>query len=368
MVIERAVSASGKKLNVAPIRKTNIISVSYTSSSPDKAAYVVRDLGERYLNAHLAAHSAPGSYKFFAEQAAKFRDQLKAVQNDIYQFHRKTQIFSMPQQSTAVIGHLEDTKAQIKDLDTQIRDEETRVAQNESELGSTSERLNTQIRNVSNQMAVQQLQTMLTDLQNRRIALGVKFKPTDRSISELDREIENTTQALARAQSSHLTESTSDINTVHQALTTDLLRTRIQLAGHRGIRALLAQNVGRYTARLDEMDEHAATLHELEQAERQTEENYALYARRLEEARMAESLDQQKFSNVIIIENPVASPIPTSPRLGLTLAIGFFIGLALSVVVAFLVESGGGSTATAGEQSDKPAFHAVRAYSVGTGD
>ena len=368
LAMAQAVRALTRALNVTPIRKTNIISVSYTNSSPEQAAFVVRDLGERYLNAHIAVHSAPGSYNFFADESAKFREQQKTTQNLISEFHRRTQIFSMPQQNAAVVGHLEETKAQLSELDAQIRQEATRLAEGERELAGTAPRLVTQVRHVPNQLAAQQLQTMLTDLQNRRIALAVKFKASDRAIVELDHEIQNTQGALHDAQTGPLTEQTSDVNTIHQSLAADLIKTRTNLEALKSRRGQLEKEVGQYVARLDSMDKNAGALRDLEQAQRQAEDNYLLYSRRLEEARMAESLDQQKFANVTIIEQPVASPIPVSPKLGVTLAVGTLLGIVLSLAIAFLLESGDRSNEPAPRHTRTPSFEPSRAFSASSGD
>jgi hypothetical protein len=68
--------ACKKDLVVIALRKTNIIEVDYRAADSDLAVAVLRDLGDRYLSAHLAAHSAPGTYKFFTEQVDKYGTQL----------------------------------------------------------------------------------------------------------------------------------------------------------------------------------------------------------------------------------------------------------------------------------------------------
>ena len=71
--IELGVMKLRNNLDVSAIRKTNVIQAKYRATSPDLAAKVLEDLSSRYLNAHLAAHSTPGSYGFFASELARFR-------------------------------------------------------------------------------------------------------------------------------------------------------------------------------------------------------------------------------------------------------------------------------------------------------
>ena len=72
--------------------------------------------------------------------------------------------------------------------------------------------------------------------------------------------------------------------------------------------------------------------------EKEAQDNYTLYTHRLDEARLAEALDRDKFSNVVMIERPTASAIPVTPNLSLNLAAGLVFGLVLAAGVAFFRE------------------------------
>ena len=62
VVIAKAVRDLGKRLKVDPVRKTNIISVTYESSDPDLAARVLNSLGDLYLEKHLQVHRPAGEF------------------------------------------------------------------------------------------------------------------------------------------------------------------------------------------------------------------------------------------------------------------------------------------------------------------
>ena len=80
---ERAVSALQSALTVAPIRKTNLILVSYRSRDPQLAAAVLRRLSDYYLSLHVTMHSSPGTFVLFTEQAERWRQQLVEAENAI---------------------------------------------------------------------------------------------------------------------------------------------------------------------------------------------------------------------------------------------------------------------------------------------
>ena len=78
-----------------------------------------------------------------------------------------------------------------------------------------------------------------------------------------------------------------------------------------------------------------AGFDDLVRAEREAEDNYSLYAKKTEEARIAESLDQQKIANVAIAETPVEPRLPSQPNVKLNIAVGCILGLLLSLGAAF---------------------------------
>jgi uncharacterized protein involved in exopolysaccharide biosynthesis len=348
----KAIAHLAKELNVSAVRKTNIIDVKYRADDPDVAAFVLRDLSGRYLTEHLAVHSAPGTYQFFTDEVTKHRSAWLDAQSALSSFHREKQLFALPQQQSAAVARLESVDAQIKDLDAQIGEEQTRLSASQQQVAATPERSITQERQVPNQMATGQLQTLLTQLQNRRTELAMKFKPGDRMIAEIDGEIANTQSALALANRPP-TEQTTDVDPIHQSLKADVTRGEVSLQALQTRRTELAAMRNVYLRRLDVMDQNAVALSDLEQNEREAQESYDLYTRRMQEAKLANALDREKFSNVAVVEQPVASPIPVSPKLPLNLAVGAAMGLFLGLFLAFLLDSGRGSSETGPARSSE---------------
>ncbi len=365
--IERATIGLQRGLNVSAIRKTNIIEVVYGSKDADQAVAVLRDLGDRYLTAHLAVHTPPGSYNFFGQEVERYSNQLTRSRAALSLFHQNNHLFSITQQQAALVDRFQEVDSKLNDTDAEIREQQTRLAESQTQLAAVPARVVTQIRDVPNQQAAQHLQTMLAELRNKRIDLAVKFKPTDRLIAEVDDQLASTERELAQIQTARATEQVTDNDTLHQSLVAENARTRIALEGLRTRRAELAAMRQGYVQQLDRMDTDNVTLQNLEQHEKEALENYNLYTHRLDEARLADSLDKEKFSNVAMIERPVSSPIPVSPKLSLNLAAGGIMGAFLSLAIAFFLETRTGSPAVP-NPSLSDAMFPNRAFGAATGD
>ena len=81
-----------------------------------------------------------------------------------------------------------------------------------------------------------------------------------------------------------------------------------------------------------------ARLKALERQVDVEQQNYRLYLSRIEESRISEAMDNQKISNVTQVQ-PARTPLkPVSPKVGLNLVIGLFLGGFGSLGLAFFLE------------------------------
>jgi len=352
--IELAVIRLNKQLDITAIRKTNVIQGSYRAADPDVAAKVLKDLSRRYLNAHLAAHSTPGSYGFFLTQLADYREGLNKAELATSEFRRASQIFNPEQQRAALVNQLEDVNARLENVDAEMRERKARLAATTAEDNSTSERISTDERTSVNQMTLDHLQTELADMENRRIGMIVKFKPTDRAVQELDREIANTRQNLASANLAYAAEKTTTVNPLHQSLSAMQSDNRIGISALAARRLALLEMRKTYLDDLNKFDADAVTLANLEQAQEIAQQNYLSYNKRFEEARLADQMDKEKFANVVMIETPFASPLSVFPRLAPNLLLGAIVGLILGFTIAFVYPLSHESGTRIGELNNEP--------------
>ena len=77
----KAVRQLGKKLKIDPLRKTNLIAVTYESSDPALASKVLNTLAGLYTEKHLEVHRSSGEYKFFDQQTEQYRKGLQRWRN-----------------------------------------------------------------------------------------------------------------------------------------------------------------------------------------------------------------------------------------------------------------------------------------------
>ncbi|HXM49664.1 MAG TPA: hypothetical protein VN956_17610, partial [Pyrinomonadaceae bacterium] len=103
-------------------------------------------------------------------------------------------------------------------------------------------------------------------------------------------------------------------------------------------RDTLAAQLRDYENSLQKLEGNTTKHNDLQRQVKEAEDNYQLYAKKREEARIADELDRQKITNVSIAEAPALSQIPSSPNRPLNLVLGVFVAGLLSLGTVFSAE------------------------------
>jgi uncharacterized protein involved in exopolysaccharide biosynthesis len=116
---EKAVNKLEKDLVIAPVKKANIIEVSYTAKSPETAAKVLSLLSQLYLDKHIKLHSPPGTYEFFKTQAEQYQKDLRDAEQRFSSFQKKSGVVAIDQQKGLGLNKFAETQARLNDLNGQ---------------------------------------------------------------------------------------------------------------------------------------------------------------------------------------------------------------------------------------------------------
>jgi uncharacterized protein involved in exopolysaccharide biosynthesis len=320
--IARAAERLASRLKVEPVRKTNLIRVDYSDSSPARAARVLQSLGALYLEKHREVHRPAGQWDFFEQQTEHYHAGLKAAQLELQQFTRTEGVVSAAAERDINLQKLAELENQARQTLVSLAEAGQRVQELETQVASTPERSTTQVRTSDNPYLLEQLKSTLLRLQMKRTELLTKFQPTYRLVQEVEQQIADTRAAIVAAERTPVREEVTDRDPNHQWARGELAKAQLELHGLQA-RAVAANfELGRYHTRVQRLGEQAVVQQDLERSATTAEENYLLYLRKREEARIGDALDQRNILNVALVEAPVAPPLPTrSPAMVLALAL-----------------------------------------------
>jgi hypothetical protein len=80
---EKALRALSRGLVVSVVRNSNVLAVSYTDSSPEKAQKVLQLVADAYLAKHLTLSHPSGTFGFFKGQADQAHKLLTDAQQQL---------------------------------------------------------------------------------------------------------------------------------------------------------------------------------------------------------------------------------------------------------------------------------------------
>jgi len=336
--LERAVVKLERALDITPLRKANIIQIQCRGRAPERVVAVLRSLGDVYLAAHLKAHAASGSYEFFRAETMRYQTELQQAQAALHRLEQMGEMVLPAEKEHLVLEERARLEAALTQAERYCAEIHQRQLTLHRQLEEVPESVVAHTRTFPNPYAVERLSTMLAELQNRRTGLLTKFKPDDRFVQEVDRQIADTTTALAQARSTPETEHSTERNALHVSIETDLAKAGVEAAEIAERKAQLVQEIRDYGSRLGALAKAATQYQNLTRQAKEAEDNYVLYARKQEESRVADALDRQKITNVAIIENPMLPYAPIRPNMALNLGLSLILALGSGISAGLATE------------------------------
>lgn len=335
--IALAVRGLERDLSVTPIRRTALIHVTFTSRDPQQAAHVLSHLSRLYLEKHLAVHRAPGTQQFFSQQAERLRQELEAAEARLVAFGREHQVISAAAEKESTLQRVAEFRASLAQLQGQMADASRRLVALQVEMRQTPERQPTLQRRLDNGELVRELTARTLDLELKRTELLRKFTPAYPPVVELEQQLAQARRALVAAQQNPIKDEASDQNPTHQWLRGEVARVQAEREALEARAAATAATVREYEAKARRLDEQGPAQEELIRAVKAAQDNYLLYRRKAEEARISDALDERRIANVTVAEPPRVPLLPASGRTMLLLA-GFVFAIVAGVVATFVLD------------------------------
>src|SRR5882757_1733250 len=335
--VSRAVLALEKNLTVQPIKLTNLISVAYKSKDPQLVARVLNSLASLYLEKHLAMHRAPGEFDFFHQQAEEYRKALANAEAKLTDFSREQGVVNPALEKEITVRKLAEFEAEAKAAQATIAATRQTIRTLESQLATLPRRETTQVRTSDNPQLMERMKSKLLELELKRTELLTKFEPTYRPVQEVEEQITQTKAAIESAEKAPLRDETTDRDPTYEALRSELAKAKTELAATQARTVATSSLIRTYRSESEKLDRKEFLQQDMVRAAKADEENYMLYLRKAEEARISDALDRQRFSNVVVAE-PATVPFTSQGRWLMVIVLGAFLASLGSVMLAFIVD------------------------------
>ena len=335
--ISRAVEKLRSHLIVEPVKKTNIIKITYSAHDPKFAAQVLNNLVNAYIEKHVAIHRPTGQLAFFDEETTRYKHELDQAEAQLKSFSQE-QGGVAPQVSRDItLQKLNEFAASLESTRAEMAGTEKKIANLEQQAGSTPDRLTTSVREADDGAAQQQLKSTLLTLELKRTELLTKYQPSYRLVQEVDKQIADTRAAITAEEARPLHEQTTDRNPTYAWINEELAKAKSDYSALQARAVATQAIVGVYQTKAHQLEESGLLQQDLLREAKANEDNYLLYLHKREEARIEEALDRTRILNVGIVEQPTVPVAPVRAAEIFSL-IGLLLAIVLSTALVFAQE------------------------------
>ena len=335
--VERAVRHLGERLKVEPIRKTNLIVVSYASSDPLQSERVLRSLSKAYLEKHLQLRRPSGELQFFDQQMAESKNSLDEAQHRLAHFIRSRGVVSAALERDLALQKLSDAEASRTQTQIAIADNSERVRTLQAKLNSMPPTRTAQVHTADNPLLLEKMKSKLLELELRHTELATEFKPSYRLVTQIEQQIADTKAAITSERLAPVHDETIEQDPSHDWAQAELTKTQVELDALHARQNAASQLFEESRDNAQRLGTDSIQQEELLRNLKAAEEKYLLYAGKREESRIGDALDQGGILNVAIAEQPSVPALPLRSEWSFAL-VGLVFASAASAGLAFTVD------------------------------
>jgi len=335
--LERAARRLAKQLEVEPVKKTNLIAIGYDADDPQLAAGVLQALAKVYLEKHMNVHRPGGELRFFTQQVAESERQLEEAKRQLLGFTTEHGVVSAGLQRDLTLQKLSEVDASHRQANVDLAETEQRVSELKSQLEELPDRTTTQIRTADNPELLKELKSSLLTLELKRTQLLTKFEPNHRLVQEVDEQIAQANTAISAESQKPVRDETTDKSSQYEWAKSELQQAQVQLKALEARAAAVTTEEAAYRQMARKFGEDAITQEDLLGKEKTALEDYLLYVKKQEEARMDDALDERGIVNVAMALEPTAPALPVRSA-WMVLALGFIAAGTTATGAAFVAD------------------------------
>jgi uncharacterized protein involved in exopolysaccharide biosynthesis len=336
---EARIAAFQKHLTVESGHKNNVVSVTYRGESARDAASRLEALSAAYLAERRKLTRPPGTSEFFTDETKRYKDAWDRANQAMVDFQQANGLVSVPDMEEGLSQQIAATENQLRAAQAELAEAVQKEKISGRLAAQISQRQSTQQRFTPNLGAIQQIESSLVQLKNRRTELLNRYQPSDRLVQEVDRQIADTSAALARVEKTREQEDTSDINPAWQQVRNGQVQAIVAKRATQGRIATLKENLSDLHQQLAHIQPLSLQFNQLQEQVDQARNNYEVFSEKRDESNIEDAMDERKLVNIAVAENPTLNFQQVAPRPLLYMALGVLTALFLAASAVYFAES-----------------------------
>jgi len=328
-------------LKVSNVRNTNIINISFTSTSPSFAQNVVNNYINVYSQINLLAKREKATVlkEFLEKQFENISTQLEDSENNYKDFKLSTGVVAINAQTNQYIDLLR--FLEVKRIEYEIKIQETLTSRkNSAEILKGDPELQTYTKYSSSPFFQENtilsgLYSKIAELQVDNARLNSEFNTSHPLVVKNNAELNSARKQLADAISATVDDATKGIDPLFRPVLESYMQSQINLNVSENVLKQIKNEIKNIGTMMDELPLAEVDQTKLQRKMKISEQIYNLLLTNLEEARIMEA---KTISDVKVMDWAEIPRVPFSPNKKKIILFAFILGIFASSIVIFCSE------------------------------
>lgn len=312
------VMAIQQGIEAEPVKKSDVIQISFRSTDPRRAMEVVDAAADAYIGYRHEIYRASGAVDFFDEQIEVAKENLDQLESALKDYRQQEALLSYEKQQVILLNKLNEFETSL----TAVRKD---IISTESKLAKVREYWTSPLQPLVPSLEIRE-ETVIAEMHDRLITLRLRLNELLTKYTEDHREVRSLREEIALAEADLKREVEKVI---------DLQET--SLSALRAEEEALRSTVNMLYTEVKSLPEKELTISKLQRAIENHKEVYSMLMLKREEARVTEASDR-RITNVSVISPATLPRRPVKPQKGLLLFVGCLIGIIGGFGLAFVLE------------------------------
>lgn len=324
---QQAVRKLEQNIGISVPKKSSTIAISAQAETPELAQRITATLVALYMDEHLRVYHTPGSFEFFRDQSQLLQQQWRDASTRLKEAKDKYGIVTLEGKRKLLQDQIADVSTRLLAGESELATSQARITSLTASLAELPERMvaesveGARLELIKFEAQEQQLLARFADAHPQVVAIRGKI---DDLMSSIDRKaVAPNRESLARSAS----KQTLEMTLLTEQTTADALDKR---------NGVLRQQRDQLKRELADLNQQEIVVSQLQREVELAESRLKSYADKTEQARINEQLDQERITNLSIVQPASFVNKSTGPRrlyvLGLGMLVGLFGGVGLAVL------------------------------------
>jgi len=335
-IMDEAVRRFRDSLWVGVGTQDNVVSISFQHPDGSVAQQVVQKLITAYNGQQTVVYNDPHS-AFLKGEVAASQNRLNEAQAALDKFKTEWRITNYDEEINDLLKQRGEVNSSLHVAQANLDQARNRKAEL-ARLMKNVPRTITESASGEKYRSIDEAHSRLAELQNKRSQMLATYKANSPMLSTLNAGIADAKSEVASRQRD-LERRAPNINSVYQTVETDYLRASADATSNAEPVAVLTSQRNAIDQRLDDLRKSRGEFDDLVRERTLAEDLYKSLTTQHEDARVKDSLNQNRISSVAVISQPSLPYKPSRPRRLITLLVTLFAGGILGVAAALIREA-----------------------------